>query len=218
MKLPKQPLASVRELASRQAIRQFASKFELTYLGHVDPHHDEYQIIEGVTVSGSHRDAHYVVGNFRGHDIILAERLAILQYPGHTPRGYRWLLMQIDLRCDSLPHIFVDANHHEAVFYATMFVRFPQLEQVTSRLAGPGSLFLHRFKVFAALQQLSTIQQVLTPDIQAMLAHHFAGFDYEIAGDHVIIYVTNHTPSVQILQEMLRVGTWLADQLNKQAA
>jgi hypothetical protein len=55
---------------------------------------------------------------------------------------------------------------------------------------------------------------MLSGERAAMLAHHFKQFDYEIDGDRLLIYAEDPTISSHTLHEMLRVGQWLASELD----
>lgn len=215
MKLPQQPLAIVQRAATRQVVRQFARKFDFVYFGHVDPQRDEQQIICGITASAAHTDRHFAFGSFRGRDIAVVERQNTLHFPGKGTHTYRWLIMQFDLH-DAHPHAFMDAHHHEEIFYANLFTKHGQLDDVTARFAAHDSLFATHFKVFARSQDAERVHMMLTPAITAMLAHHFKQFDYEIADDSLYIYASNAVIALSVVQEMLRVGVWLVEQLDAQ--
>jgi len=216
MKLPGQPLALVRHAASRQVIKQFAHKFDFVYFGHVDPQRDEQQIIRGITASAEHIDRHFAFGSFRGRDIAVVERQNTLHFPGQGTQSYRWLIMQFDLHDAGHPHAFMDAHHHEEIFYANLFTKHGQLDDVTALFASHDPLFAANFKTFARSRDAGRVHLMLTPAITAMLAHHFKQFDYEIAEDSLYVYASNVVVTLSTLQEMLRVGVWLVEQLDAQ--
>lgn len=210
----KHPFGFAHYVATKRVVKQWAQKFDLVYFGKVDQQEDDYELVRGITLSAEHKDDHYTVGNFRNHDLTLVERQNILTYPGKPPQAYRWLLLQIDLQRDGLPHIFIDANHHEEVFYANLFVKFSEFDNMTPVFQQADAFFAKHFKVFAPPERFDDTRRILNPDVMAMLAHHFKQFDYELQGDRLVIYASNSVVTLALLQEMMRVGFWLADHLN----
>lgn len=209
------PLSIGREIATKRVIKQFARKFNLVYFGYVNQREDEHELIRGITVSATHVDNHFCVGDHHGHDISLVERRNALVYPGRPAVQYRWIIMQIDLKRTDLPHAFIDGNHHDEAFYATLFMKFANMSNVSTVFATVNPLFARTFRTFAPVDRFDEVQAMLGGDIAAMLAHHFKQFGYEIEGDRVLIYAENPTVTSHLLHEMLRVGQWLATQLDK---
>jgi hypothetical protein len=214
----RQKLSLLGDLATKRVIKQFASKYHLVYFGAVDAREDEHELVRGVTVSTSHVDNHYTVGTLQGRDIILVHRKNTLTFPGKTPSQYKWLIMQLDLAKTGLPHIFVDAHHHDETFYANLFIALPQFQNVTTHLFGDDALFSKRCKVFAFPHEYEAVKGVLRSDITAGIAQHFHQFDYEIIDDRLYVYASNGVVTMTVLQEMLRVGVWLADVLDGKKA
>lgn len=213
--LVSRPLKLGREAAARKVVKQFARKFGLVYFGQVNQREDDYEVIRGITVAATHVDSHFCVGQFRNHDISLVERRNTLTHPERADEHYRWVIMQIDLRKEGLPLIFIDAKHHKATFYESLFLRFSNLADASSLFAEGSPLFVRTFKVLAPTDHFQDIESILSQDIMGMLVHHFSQFDYEIGGDRLLIYASNPMVTLHLLSEMLRVGSWLAEQLEK---
>lgn len=209
------PLSIGREIAVKKIIRQFAHKAGLVYFGYVNQHEDEHELIRGITVSATHVDNHFCVGDIKGHDISLVERRNTLIYPEQPPAHYGWLIMQIDLKREGLPHIFIDGNHHDEMFYATLFMKFANMSSANTIFAASNPLFARTFQIFAPADKFDETEAMLGGDVAAMLAHHFKQFDYEIDNDRVLIYAENPTVTLHLLHDMLRVGQWLAGELDK---
>jgi phosphoheptose isomerase len=215
MKLPRQPLAVVQSLATKQVVKQFANKFDFVYFGQVDARVDEHQLVRGVTVSGNHSDDNYAVGDFKGHDVTIVERRASLQATDNSKVAYRWMIMQVDLHRSGLPHIFIDALHHEETFYTDLFMKFGRLETAMALFGHYDPLFVKYFKAFAKPIDFMIVGQVVTQELATMIAHHFRQFTYEINDDYVLIYSDSNVVTMNLLQEMMRIGVWIADQLDK---
>jgi hypothetical protein len=214
MQLISHPFSIGRGLATKKIIKQFTHKFDLVYFGYVNQREDDHELIRGITVAANHTDNHFSVGHFHGHDISLVERQNTLTFPDKQPQQYRWIIMQIDLRRSELPHIFIDAHHHDEMFYANLFVKFANLAHADSLFAESDPLFARYFNVFTPADKFDDAELLLSKEVTAMLAHHFRQFDYELGGDRLLVYASNPVVSLHLLQEMLRIGTWLADQFN----
>jgi len=215
MRLLSQPLSIGRELAAKKIIKQFAHKFGLVYFGAVNQREDDHELIRGITVSAHHVDTHFCVGDYKGHDISFVERHNTITYTDHNFRRYHWLIMQVDLRRDGLPHVFIDGNHHPEEFYETLFMKFANMTNANTLYVQNNPLFARTFKVFTPADKFDELEIMLTGDIAAMLAHHFKQFDYEIDSDRVLVYAENPIITSHLLHEMLRVGQWLAAELDK---
>jgi hypothetical protein len=209
------PLSIGRELATKKIIKQFARKFSLVYFGYVNQREDEHELIRGITVSATHVDTHFCVGDYKGHDISLVERHNTLIYPDQMPVHYHWVIMQVDLKREGLPHVFIDGNHHEEAFYMTLFMKFANMSNATALFTQASPLFARTFQVFVPADKFDEAEMMLGGDVAAMVAHHFKQFDYEIDNDRVLIYAENPVITSHLLHEMLRVGQWLAAQLDK---
>jgi hypothetical protein len=59
---------SPRLRARGVVLRRFSKKLGFVYFGNVDQHDDEHEVIRGLTVSTTHKDAHYAVGSFDDYD------------------------------------------------------------------------------------------------------------------------------------------------------
>lgn len=209
------PLSLGRELATRKLIRQFAHKYGLVYFGSVNQHEAADELIRGITVSATHVDNHFCVGTFQHYDISLVERRNTILFPEKPPMQYRWVIMQVDLRRTDLPHAFIDANHHDETFYETLFMKFANFTLASALFMERDPGFAKSFRVFTPADRFDETEEALTPEMTQTLTKHFHQFDYEICGDRLLVYANNPIVSMHVLQEMLRVGKWLAEKLDK---
>lgn len=212
--LARNSLQNLGEAATRRTIKQFIAKYHFVYFGHVDPREDEYELVRGLTASTTHSDNHYTVGTYNGHDIILVERRNTLTFPGRAASNYRWLIMQIDLKRNGLPHVFIDARHHDVVFYANAFVAQQSMQDVSSYFNNLGPTFAQKCRVFASPTQYAQVGAMLQPAIAETVAKQFSHFDYEIFDDKLLVYAKTANVTVPIMDDMLRVGVWLAENFN----
>lgn len=196
------------------AIRQFIKRFDLVYFGKVDHRYDDHAVVRGVTASTQHTDRHFAVGNIKGRDVSILERTNTLNFPGKGIEDYTWIIVQVDLHTDNdIPHVFIDAHHHNEVFYANLFVNFANFHSGQSLFVNHDHLFNKRFKLYAPSDRFDDVAKVMKTDITSMLAHHFSSFDYELQDDTLYIYSSNQNTSERDIERMARVGLWLANQL-----
>ncbi len=205
----------IRELAARKIFKQFAAKHHLVYFGHVDPRDDEYELVRGVTVSTTHVDSHYTVGTIEGRDLLLVQRSNTLVFPGKKPVHYTWLIAQIDLKRTDLPHMFIDVHQHDEVFYASLFARLPQFQDLTNLFRERDPVLAKRGKVFGFPQYYAEIEASLPEFITSTMVKEFKQFDYELHGDKLYVYASKTRPASPILLDMVRVGVWIADEIDQ---
>lgn len=209
----KQSLHNLGAATTRRMIKQFAAKHSMVYFGHVDPREDEYELVRGLTLSTKHIDNHYTVGSYHGRDVILVERRNTLTFPNKPDSSYRWMIAQIDLGRANLPHMFVDCNHHDATFYANAFLSRQGIQDLGSYFSGFSPTFAQKAKVFANPSQYAAIGALITPEVAETIAQHFTQFDYEVLDDCLLVYANNSLPTPALLEDMLKVGVWLANHL-----
>lgn len=209
-------LVKGNEYSSGQAIRKFIKRFDLVYFGHVDHRYDEHAVVRGVTASAQHTDHHFAVGNIKGRDVSIVERTNKLFFPGKGEQHYTWIIVEVDLKQGlEIPHTFIDAHHHDDVFYANLFVNFSNFHNAKSIFMNHDPAFNKRFKVFTPSDKLDDLGHVMTTEITSMLAHHFTEFDYELRNDTVYVYNSNNAIQERDVERMARVGLWLAEQLER---
>lgn len=212
------PLLSqlVQAGSNGQAIRRFIKRFDLVYFGKVDHRYDEHAVLRGVTASAQHIDRHFAVGNIKGRDVSILERENELRFPEKGSRKYTWVIIQVDLKkpCD-IPHMFIDAHHHDEVFYANLFINFSNFHGASSLFGSHDALFNQKFKLYAPSDKFDDVSRVMNTEITSMLAHHFPKFDYEIQHDMLYVYSSNQIVGERDVERMARVGLWLAEHLEQ---
>lgn len=201
---------------SGHAIKQFIKRFDLVYFGKVDHRYDEHAVVRGVTASAKHTDKHFAVGNIKGRDVSILERSNTLFFPGKGEQTYTWVIVQIDLKhtCD-IPHIFIDAHHHDEVFYANLFINFANFHNAQGMFINHDPAFNDRFKLYTPSDRLDDATKVISPEMTSMLAHHFSKFDYELQSDTIYVYCSNQSIGEKDIERMARIGLWLAGKLEQ---
>lgn len=211
-------LAWLKGGSVKSVFQDACKRYSLVYFGAVDHRHDEYELIRGVTLSPSHRDAHYCVGTVEGRDIILVHRIDTVAFPGKPDRTFRWQILQVDLKHISLPHVFLDAHHRDETFYAQLFAKFVRLTRVhPSVFAGHDAAFTDHHIVYTPPDSVDLMPRLLPPETTSYIGHHFHHFDYEVYQDHLLIYALDQPAAKSLIDQMIKAGLWLADQLEHHA-
>lgn len=209
-------VGSLLPTSAGQAIRQFAKRFGLVYFGKVDHRYDEHAVVRGITASSTHSDRHFAVGVIKGWDVSILERSNVLRFPNKPDETYTWVIIQVDLKdVRDVPHIFLDAHHHDEVFYANLFMKFANFKNASSAFGGHDALFAERFKAYAPTDMIDELEKFFTPEVTEMLAHHFSQFDYEVQNDTIYVYCNSTTIRERDIERMARVGLWLAENLEQ---
>lgn len=214
------PLDLLDRFNSSKLYHDICRQHGLVYFGHVNKYDDEHQLVRGVTFSHNHQDDHYLVGTVHGYDVIMLERTDVIKFPGRPTEKYRWVIAQFDLdERLNLAQTFIDAKHHEAGFYSTLFAKFTRLSPAEHVFDDDyDRLFTDRFHAYTPPDAIDNLPRLLTPDVAAVMAHHFAHFDVEWHQDRLLIYSTGRTVTKNLLEMMIREGIWLAAEIEKNAA
>lgn len=214
------PLPLLTMMQAKSVFRAICAEHDLVYFGHVNQYDDEHELVKGVTFSHNHRDNHYVVGTVNGYDLILLERTDTISFPGKPTEAYTWIILQVDLHESlHLPHVFIDAKHHESGFYNALFAKFSRLSPAEHAFDEQQyeKLFLQRFHCYTPPDAIDTLPLLLTRETAAVMAHHFGHFDVEWIGDRLMIYSTGRPATKHLIDTMLREGIWLAAEIEKRA-
>lgn len=204
----------IKTLSSARIYRDACQRYGLVYFGTVDSRGDEHTMVRGLTVSARHVDRHYCVGSVEGFEVILLERTDQLYFPHKSPESYRWTIMQIDLDRVNLPHIFLDAHHHQAAFYDAFFAKYQHMRRSDVNLfADHDPKFTQKFSALCRPQDVSIATQILRHTTTATLGHHFARFDFEMYQDKLLVYGTSRQPTSAMVDELFRAGVWFAREI-----
>jgi hypothetical protein len=207
------PRSLVEKTISRKAFLVFARKHDFVFFGYVNQHTDEHELVRGVTLSSKHLDTNYCIGNFQGRDVTLLRRSDTVHFPGKPTETYSWTIMQFDLKKSTLPHIFIDANHHDEAFYANLFMKFTNFKNANGYFVGEqyDGLFNKSFKVYTPPDESGSMLRVLSAEVVSNMAHHFRQYDFEIFEDQLLIYSSDRIVTAKLLEHMLRAGLWMSE-------
>lgn len=206
----------IRTLSRARLYRAVCERYGLVYFGTVAGSDDDYAMVRGLTVSAQAVDRHYCVGSVDNFDVILLERSDQLYFPYKKPESYRWAILQVDINHVTLPHAFLDAHQHQAVFYDSFSAKYPYLRKNDAGLfSDHHNKFSQIFSTYSALQDIESLQRYLSPAITNTLAYHFYHYDFELLDDKLLVYSSSQVPSMNTFDNLFRAGIWLAGELEK---
>ena len=203
---------SPRLRARGAAIRRFAKKTGLVYFGAVDQHKDDHEVIRGLTVSTTHRDAHYAVGSFDGYDVSIVDRFDVAYDAQYQPVEHSWLIYQVNLLNTSVPHLFLKPLGHSPAAYNKFFTAFHTLPAVNSLLDNHSSEFHSRYEVYANAMHVQELEQTLTTHATQTIAARFWPHAIEVYEGKLYVYITEHRQREfeAVLGATLHASVWLA--------
>lgn len=211
-------LKQLRDFIRNSSVtRRFADAHSLVYFGTID-RDDESRLIKGITASNTYRDSHYLVGTDYGRDMIFLQRHDVIRSATHRkPELYTWNILAIDLaESIHLPHMYIEGRaRHGYGFYETFTMKNRELNELPRHfLSSYDPLFGQRFVVRLAAATAQVFPYYISPERAAVVAHHFAAFDYELNNDMLYVYLLSQRPSFAQLEHMLKAGVWLANELD----
>ncbi|HEY8886095.1 MAG TPA: hypothetical protein VIM31_01185 [Candidatus Microsaccharimonas sp.] len=201
-----------------KVIRQFASKIGLVYFGTVDQHEDEHEVIRGLTVSTTHRDAHFAVGSFDDYDVSMVDRFDVAYDAHRHPIEHSWLILQVSLQDTSLPHIFFKPLGHSPAAYNKFFTAFNNLHVINDVFNDAHSSEFHaRYQLYGLAAHVVSLEDTLTPMVTQTIAARFWPHAIEIYEGKLYVYITEHRRREfeAVLAPTLQATTWLAGVLDK---
>jgi hypothetical protein len=199
-----------------KVMRRFAKKIGLVYFGTVDQHVDEHEVIRGLTVSTTHRDAHYTVGSYDDYDISLVDRFDVSYDSNRSAIEHTWLILQVTLQDATLPHIFFKPIGHSPAAYNKFFTAFTTLHVINDIFNATHSQEFHaRYQLYGLATHVVTLEDILTPIVTQTVAARFWPHAIEIYDGKLYVYITEHRLSETVLSATLQATTWLAGILDK---
>ena len=201
------PAAFAERSAARKIVQQFAEQAGLIYFGTINPRDDDYHPIRGYTMSTTHRDRHYSVGNIRGYNVTLVSRrdmVRIANNPKLSPQ--QWLIAAVDMytRRD-VPYMFIGRQGKIASYPSY------KLQPLRLGMFGPQpDEFMQKYTVYGELGRAVEIERYLTPDVASVIVSHFDDLSIEISSSVLYIYAAMATPTMELLDRMVSDGLWLA--------
>jgi len=204
---------------NKHIISKFDDKIGIVYFGSVDQKSDDHEVIRGFTVSSTHVDNHYSVGSINGYDIALTNRTDVISQTNNSFVDYEWLVMSFKLHTkQDLPHIFIKSKQHNDKPYELLFDIFPVMQEVELGVFEEYSKdFTSRFTLFSQPTKSIEAERLLPATTARVLAAHFWPLSIEVADGVLYVYSDSNNIDMNLLDNMLKDGLWLADFLDVRA-
>lgn len=197
------------------ALKDISKRLGLLYFGSVHHQDDDHDVIRGLTVSTSHKDKHYAVGNYDGYDIALVDRYDTSRTPSSVEH-HNWCIIQISLRQPTtLPHTFL-LPHDRAGRFSHLFVGLRNLQvihEMTERQYGHE--FTSRYNLYAPAHHALDVEKVITQPVALNVGVRFWPHAIEIRDDKLFIYITEHRLQETVLGGAIESALWLAETLDQ---
>lgn len=214
----KQLFSLSQALETRQrgyAMKDISKKLGLLYFGAVHHQDDDHDVIRGLTVSTSHKDKHYAVGNYDGYDIALVDRYDTSRTPSSVEH-HNWCIIQISLRQPTtLPHTFL-LPHDRAGRFSHLFVGMRSLQVIHDLIEQQyGHEFTSRYNVYAPAHQALDVEAVITAPVALNIGIRFWPHAIEIKDYKLFVYITEHRLNQTVLGGAIESALWLAETLDQ---
>lgn len=208
------PLKTLRRHSGKRVIARFVESIGWVYLGHVDQHKDEHDLVRGFTLSIEHHDNHYSVGEIADYKGALVQRTDTVHSPGKPSKDYKWTILQLRLNEHTGIHTFVSSVDHSDTFYSLFFTKYMRFRKLSHSLwSGHDPLFTQHFSVFGTHEKSHDIASLLDPQLTVVLAHHFKGIEFELQDNILYTYISNEKVSSEQLERLFKNSVWLAQQI-----
>lgn len=201
--------------ARGKVLRRFSDRIGLVYFGTVDQHEDEHEVIRGLTVSTTHKDAHFAVGSFDDYDICLVDRFDVSYDAQHKATEHSWVILQVSLQNQDLPHMFFKPVGHSPAAYNRFFTAFNTLHIINNVFSQSHPMEFHtRYELYGLATHVVTLEETLTPLVTQTIAARFWPHAIEVNEGKLYVYITEHRLNETVLSATLQAATWLAGVLD----
>lgn len=207
----------IKNRSNNRAFVDFASRTGLVYFGTVNQHHDEHELIRGLTMSSSIRDDSYSVGTIHDYNISIVDRSDYSKESNSSSIVNNWVILRIELHTKApIPHFFIGTKNKNLKPYHSLFISFPNMKEVSLGVFEEYSTdFTSRYTIFARPAKFADVQNVINTETANVIAAHFWPLCVEQHNNVIYLYSTNEIVNGALLDKILKNGLWLADQIDK---
>lgn len=205
-------LRNKRDAAQRRRVlKSFSEKMGWVYFGFVDQHSDEHKVVRGFTLSPTHRDNSYIVGEYDDRPIALVDRFDVIAN-GQTVEKHSWLILETSIDPSIvLPHVFLLPTHQKSVHYNKIFTAFRSLEKVDVEANVPD--FHSRYEIYSRPDQHDRIEELLPIEVIRVIAAHFWPVAIELSGNNLFFYYADKKLTENALDSIIKNSVWLGQTL-----
>jgi hypothetical protein len=196
-------------------LKRVASTRGLVYFGDVDQHHDDHEIIRGLTASASHHDSHYIVGSVGGYDVAIVDRCDGSESHDRKLTTSHVVVLQIRLKnAHDIPHILIVPRGQKIPHFERTFMT-PHVQPVPlSASDGYTHEFSSRYNVLTVPTHFEYTKELIDAKISQTLAAHFWPIAIELDDNMMYVYTDDTKLTTQLLDTLIENGLWLAGQID----
>lgn len=192
---------------TKNTFKEFADLHSLVYSSRFEE--EAHNVVRGVTLTTTRKDAYLVEGNIEGHDIQLLQRSISLHKPGSDMLTLKWAIMHLSNSPKLvMPHVFLDGNnrYHEDV-YESIFTKFSKLV-----LAPPPyeNSFTTQYRIFCNPETVPQLTDIFPVELTEKLSPLGHLMDYELLDSGVYVYLPGSADSTEQLDKMLTATRLMA--------
>ncbi len=214
------PATLTKHVHTRKIIQNFADTHALVYFGYVNYRTDEHRLVRGMTTATNQEDAHYCIGSYDGYDVVYVRRRSESStYVSGRPMVRYWQIMQIDLQTNyDIPHVLIGPHPGKNGQYDEITSALHSFQPIQLGMFSPPSQsFVGKYTVYAKPSRNMDVERLLTVELTDNIANHFYPLGIEIWDGCLFVYATQHRPSQQLLDIMIKNGVWLARKIDEQS-
>ncbi|UTX50984.1 hypothetical protein KI440_02135 [Candidatus Saccharibacteria bacterium TM7i] len=202
--------------ARGRLLRKFTDKIGLAYLGSMHQHDDEYDAIRGFTASTSHRDAHYAVGTYEGHNIRMVDRFDIQKRSGSAKQPQSWVIFEFELQVIDIPHVFFVPTGKNGSVYERIFNANIHMQPLNSILhhVNHSPNFHGKYQILSRPTHSHRVESLLTSPVIFGIGEKLWPYALEIDRNKLYIYISGASVTESSLSTACIAGMWLVDELN----
>lgn len=203
---------------NKSIIKKFTSKIGLLCFGLINKDKDDHRVVNGFTVSNTHKDRHFSVGTSEGYDIHLVYRTDKIKYSSRKSHRQNWIIMSFNLHSKiDLPHFLIKMRDHNDFAFNMFFNKYTNISEIKLGTLEPYSKnFIEKFCVFSRQSMSLATQRVITAETADLIAKHFGPISIEQNEKILYLQIPTENVSYNLLNAMYENGLWLSNKIDQQ--
>lgn len=203
---------------NKSIIKNFTSKVGLLYFGQINKDKDDHQVVNGFTVSNTHKDKHFSVGTSEGYDIHLVYRTDKIKHSPRQSHKQSWVIMSFNLHSKiDLPHFLIKMKNHNDYAFNVFFNKYTNISEIKLGTIEPYSAnFTEKFCAYSRQSMSLATQRVITSETADLIAKHFGPIAIEQNEKILYLQIPTKNVSYNLLNAMYENGLWLSNKIDQQ--
>lgn len=196
-------------------LKKFYDTLGFVHFGKVHQHDDEYDAIRGFSSSLTHRDDHFAVGAYNGHDIRMTNRTDTTVSSKNPARLQILTIIEVHLHVRNMPHFFFLPTGTKGDEYERLFTTQSFMQPIDS--VGMGAQyspeFHGRYQILSRITKAPDVERLLTSPTIVGIGARFWPHGIEIEHGRLYVYIPDEKLTQKKLERALDSALWLADRL-----